>query len=323
MSNDLKGYVNPQLLITTSALGDRLAAGSEAPVVLDLRPAELFAVGHIPGAVHLDLFGVSLIDTDPAPLAAFLWMIGHLLASRGVDPERTVVVYDEKSGMRAARAFWLLEYFGHPDVSQLDGGFGAWEREGRHVSRDAVTPKSSDWAVGRSDERLATWRDLRDRLDAADVAVLDTRTDGEYCGTTVRAKRGGRHPGRGPHRVDTQPRRRRRLQAGGRAETDIRERWGHPGQGSDQLLSGRLPRGAQLPGAAAAWLYPCSQLHRFLEGVGGPGGPADRDPEPTLASLRASCRQTLRALVGEHEESRAPASRLLEKTLPLSGRGSG
>ena len=195
MSNDLKGYVNPQLLITTSALGDRLAAGSEAPVVLDLRPAELFAVWHIPGAVHLDLFGVSLIDTDPAPLAAFLWMIGHLLASRGVDPERTVVVYDEKSGMRAARAFWLLEYFGHPDVSQLDGGFGAWEREGRHVSRDAVTPKSSDWAVGRSDERLATWRDLRDRLDAADVAVLDTRTDGEYCGTTVRAKRGGAIPG--------------------------------------------------------------------------------------------------------------------------------
>ena len=28
-----------------------------------------------------------------------------------------------------------------------------------------------------------------------DVAVLDTRTDGEYCGTTVRAKRGGAIPG--------------------------------------------------------------------------------------------------------------------------------
>ncbi len=30
-------------------------------------------------------------------------MIGHLLASRSVDPERTVVVYDDRSGMRAAR----------------------------------------------------------------------------------------------------------------------------------------------------------------------------------------------------------------------------
>ena len=195
MSDNPKGYANPQLLITTSVLSDRLAASSEPLVLVDFRPAEVFAAGHIPGAVHLDLFGVSLIDTDPAPLSAFLWMIGHLFASRGVAPERTVVVYDERSGMRAARAFWFLEYFGHPDVRQLDGGFGAWEREGRQVSREAVSPKSSDWTVGRSDERLATWRCLRDRLGAADVAVLDTRSDGEYCGTTVRAKRGGAVPG--------------------------------------------------------------------------------------------------------------------------------
>ena len=196
MSDNPKDYVNPQLLITTSALSDRLtAAGSEPPVLLDLRPAEVFAAGHIPGAIHLDLFGVSLIDTEPAPLSAFLWMIGHLVASRGVDPERTVVVYDDRSGMRAARAFWFLEYFGHPDVRQLDGGFVAWEREARQVSRDAVSPTRSSWPVGRSDERLATWKLLRDRLEATDIAVLDTRSDGEYCGTTVRAKRGGAIPG--------------------------------------------------------------------------------------------------------------------------------
>ena len=195
MSDNPKNYVNPQLLITASALSDRLVAGVEPPVLLDLRPAEVFATGHIPGAVHLDLFGVSLIDTDPAPLSAFLWMIGHLFASRGVDPARTVVVYDERSGMRAARAFWFLEYFGHPDVRQLDGGFGAWERDARQVSCDAVSPKGSGWAVGRSAERLATWTHLRDRLHATDVAVLDTRSDGEYHGTTIRAKRGGAVPG--------------------------------------------------------------------------------------------------------------------------------
>ena len=195
VSDNPKGYANPHLLITTAALSERLVAGSKRPVLLDLRPAEAFAAGHIPGAVHLDLFGVSLIDTDPAPLAAFMWMIGHLLASRGVDPTRPVVVYDAWSGVRAARAFWFLEYFGHPDARQLDGGFGAWERERRPLSRDAASPKSSGWTVGHSDERLATWRDLRDRLDAADVTVLDTRTDGEYRGTMVRAKRGGAVPG--------------------------------------------------------------------------------------------------------------------------------
>ena len=48
-----------------------------------------------------------------------------------------IVVYDDQSGIRAARAFWFLEYFGHPSVRLLDGGFGAWTREGFPVSRQA------------------------------------------------------------------------------------------------------------------------------------------------------------------------------------------
>ncbi len=43
------------------------ALWDRTPVLLDLRPAEVSAAGHIPGAVHLNLFGVSLIDTDPGP----------------------------------------------------------------------------------------------------------------------------------------------------------------------------------------------------------------------------------------------------------------
>ena len=200
-----KGYANPELLIGPSELADRLGLGvpeattsgpgAQAPVVLDLRPAEAFAAGHIPGAAHLDLFGLSLIDTDPAPLAAFLWMIAHLLTSRGVDAGRPVVVYDEQSGIRAARAFWFLEFFGHPDARLLDGGFGAWERAGLPATRDAEAPAKGTWEVGRDDTRLATWRQVSERLDRADVAILDTRSDEEYCGTLVRARRGGAIPG--------------------------------------------------------------------------------------------------------------------------------
>ena len=139
MANNPKGYANPHLLIEPAELSG-LLAGPDAPLVLDLRPAEAYAAGHLPGAVHLDLFGISLIDTDPAPLKAFLWILEHLLASRGVTASRPVVVYDEKSGMRAARAFWALEYFGHEHTRMLDGGFGAWHAGGfpvRHGASDS------------------------------------------------------------------------------------------------------------------------------------------------------------------------------------------
>src|SRR5262245_485110 len=116
-----KGYANPDLLITTEALVEQL--DDRSMLIIDLRPPEAFAAGHVPHAVHLDLFGISLTDTDPAPLKSFLWIIEHLLASRGVDADRSIVIYDEQSGIRAARAFWFLEYFGHTRTRMLDGGF--------------------------------------------------------------------------------------------------------------------------------------------------------------------------------------------------------
>lgn len=194
MSSNPKGYRNPQLLVDPEALASALA-GPAAPLVLDLRPADAYAAGHVPTAVHLDLFGVSLIDTDPAPLRAFLWILEHLLASRGVSASRSIVVYDDKSGMRAARAFWALEYFGHERTQMLDGGFGAWEAQGLMVSHEPTAPTGTEWTGTPVADRLATYRDVLENLGRDDVVVLDTRSDGEYAGTTVRAARGGCIPG--------------------------------------------------------------------------------------------------------------------------------
>ena len=198
MVDNAKGYGHPELVILPTDLAERLGLTGEPPrpmVLIDLRPTEMFAAGHIPGAAHLDLFGLSLIDTDPATLDAFLWMIAHLLTSRGATDERTVVVYDEHSGIRAARAFWFLEFFDHPDARVLDGGFHAWQRERFIVTREAQAPERGTWAVGRMNGRIATWRDVHATLGTADTVMLDTRSDGEYYGNTVRAKRGGAIPG--------------------------------------------------------------------------------------------------------------------------------
>lgn len=192
----MKGYSNPGLLISAEELSKTLAdAGAKQPLILDLRPPDAYAAGHLPGALHLDLFGVSLIDTDPAPLKAFLWMIEHMFATRGVEPSTPVVVYDDQSGIRAARAFWFLEHFGHPSVRVLDGGFGAWTRAALPVTRDAAPAAVSDWKGSREEATIATWREVKAAIGQSDSVIVDARTDGEYCGTTVRAARGGAVPG--------------------------------------------------------------------------------------------------------------------------------
>jgi len=164
-------------------------------LVIDVRPADQFARGQVPGAVHLDLWGVSLIDTSDAPLKAFMWMIGHLFGLRGVTQDRAVVVYEHDSGIRAARAYWFLEYLGHPRAAILDGGFSGWVRNGRPVSIDPAAPVPTDW-IGEPDaSKLATWRQVRDRLGDPATTILDTRSEAEFFGEMVRARRGGSIPG--------------------------------------------------------------------------------------------------------------------------------
>ena len=200
---DSKGFDRPELLIAprelAGAIGLTGVAASPpfaaAPIIVDTRPAESFAQGHIPGAVHLDLWGFSLIDTDDAPRAAFLWMIHHVLEQRGISAARPVVVYDDTTGMRAARVFWFLEYFGHPDARVLDGGFEAWLDAKLAVTRDASLPKAVEWQASPVAGRAASRHDVLRRLESPDAVILDTRSDDEYTGRVARAKRGGAIPG--------------------------------------------------------------------------------------------------------------------------------
>ena len=192
----MKGFANEHLLVTPKVLSDMISgAGARRPLILDMRPPEEYTAGHIPGARHLDLWGVSLIDTDPAPLKAFMWMIEHLFQTHGVQASTPVVVYDEQSGIRAARAFWFLEYFGHASVRLLDGGFSAWTGGGFEVTRDSSPPPKSEWTGKRQEHTIATHKEVRQAIRTAGAVVLDTRNDAEYTGTLVRAKRGGAIPG--------------------------------------------------------------------------------------------------------------------------------
>jgi thiosulfate/3-mercaptopyruvate sulfurtransferase len=186
-------YAREMLLTTVAELQSKLGAPNLC--VIDVRPAEDYARGHIPGASHFDLFGLSLIDTSEAPLKAFMFMIHHVLELRGVNESKEVVFYEDNSGMRAARGLWFLEYYGHPSVKMLDGGFKAWQAAGAPVTTEAAAPKTATFRVSERRDVLATADDVLRSLGKSEIAILDTRSAGEYYGTHVRAARGGAIPG--------------------------------------------------------------------------------------------------------------------------------
>lgn len=104
------------------------------PLVLDVRwtlggPSGLadYRRGHVPGARFVDLDRE--LSAPPGPGRHPLPDPAQFQAAmrrHGVTATRRVVTYDAGSGVSAARAWWVLRYFGHPDVGMLDGGFAAW-----------------------------------------------------------------------------------------------------------------------------------------------------------------------------------------------------
>lgn len=187
-----KAFAVPDLLWDVAELQSRL--GRSGLKVLDVRVGEDYAMGHIPGAVHFSVYGVNTYDTDEAPLKSFTHMWAFLLGLRGISADETIIVYDDISGMSAARAFWFLEYLGHGDVHLLDGGFNAWRAAGLEIARDAQAPKATSFRYDTVRDRVATYRDMRDAIDDCDKVILDTRSEKEWLGIDKRAARGGTIP---------------------------------------------------------------------------------------------------------------------------------
>jgi thiosulfate/3-mercaptopyruvate sulfurtransferase len=195
------GFPEQRYLIGARDLGERL----DAVTLLDLRPAEDFALGHIPGSRHLDLYGVSLNDSSEAPLNAFLAIFRVLFGARGVSLDKPAVIYDHESGERAARAVWLLAVLGHPDVQLLDGGTQAWTAAGGELVQVKEAPAPADPAKapptappfrGKIDlGLLATRFDVHEAIGDESKVILDVRRESEYRGTEKRARRVGTIPG--------------------------------------------------------------------------------------------------------------------------------
>jgi thiosulfate/3-mercaptopyruvate sulfurtransferase len=69
------------------------------------------------------------------------------MRTAGVSGDRPVVVYDAGPSVAAARAWWLLRYFGHPEVGVLDGGFGGWRAAGLPIERGEAAAEPGDFVA--------------------------------------------------------------------------------------------------------------------------------------------------------------------------------
>ena len=94
---------------------------------------EVWAEGHIPGAVYFDIDAIKAGNTDLPHMLPDPIVFSSRVRKLGIGDGNRVIVYDGNNYCASARVWWMLRVMGHEDVKVLDGGFAAWLAEGGEV----------------------------------------------------------------------------------------------------------------------------------------------------------------------------------------------
>lgn len=148
--------------------------------------AQIYAKGHLPGAHHAHLER-DLSDMTQPGQGRHPWprspAFARTLARWGVAAATQVVAYDADNGMYAARAWCLLQMFGHARVAVLDGGLKAWQAAGLPI--DTHTPPLHDdieaYPGDFDQARLFDHDDVAAHVEHGGLLV-DARAPERFCG---------------------------------------------------------------------------------------------------------------------------------------------
>ncbi|WP_245720645.1 sulfurtransferase [Microbulbifer yueqingensis] len=148
---------------------------------------EQFAEAHIPGAhyasLHRDLsapvqeFGGRHPLPSPAQFQSYARRIG-------INSDSHVITYDDQRLAFAARAWWLLRYFGHRQVSILNGGYRAWRDAGLAVEAGSpqTVPPTGNFIASPDPGAIAEHKEISSGLGQHEWQLVDARDPARFQG---------------------------------------------------------------------------------------------------------------------------------------------
>lgn len=183
------------LLVEADVLQTHL--GEKNLLIVDLGKGDLYARGHVPGAVFLDYNRIVRTEKPVGGLLPDENRLSEVLSEIGLTNQTHVVAYDDEGGGKAARLLWTLEALGHHHYSLLNGGLHAWANEGHPLTQEQGTPTPSRYHARLRDEcEAVVHREfILKHLNAPNIALLDARSSAEFNGEKLFAARGGHIPG--------------------------------------------------------------------------------------------------------------------------------
>jgi thiosulfate/3-mercaptopyruvate sulfurtransferase len=162
---------------------------------------EAYGEGHIPGAVGWN-WTTQLQDQTRRDILS-KEDIEALLGASGISNDTHVVLYGDNNNWFAAYALWLLELYGHTNVSLMDGGRVKWLADDRPTTTEAPSVSAASYSASDADPALRAVRDeVLAAVGGSATQLVDVRSPAEFNGEIIAppgmsetAQRAGHIPG--------------------------------------------------------------------------------------------------------------------------------
>ncbi|MEZ4501957.1 MAG: sulfurtransferase [Dehalococcoidia bacterium] len=187
-------------LVTADWVAEHAGDANVRLVEVDV-DTEAYAEGHIEGAIAWN-WTTQLQDQQRRDILTREG-VEALLGASGIANDTHVVLYGDNNNWFAAYALWLLELYGHDNVSLMDGGRVKWLAENRPTTKSVPSYAATTYKADAADPALRAKRD--DIIEVArhgGVQLIDVRSPAEFTGEVIAppgmsetAQRGGHVPG--------------------------------------------------------------------------------------------------------------------------------
>ena len=172
--------------------------GHELLRIVDLSRSSVFEQIHVPHALHVKPAQLVRTEENATGLLPDEQSLQALVDYLKISPNHHVVVYDDEGGAWAGRLIWNLHCLGFYNVSLLNGGIHAWLGAEYPTSSEVEAFQTPSTSVMVDLSHLENFRidydTLKQKIENQSVQVWDCRTEDEYTGLRMTARRGGHIP---------------------------------------------------------------------------------------------------------------------------------
>ena len=196
----MQTYAHPETLVSTAWTAEHATDPSIHIVEVDV-DTKAYQEGHVPGAIAW-AWTSQLCDTVRRDILS-KQQFQELMASSGIAPETTLVIYGDNNNWFAAWAFWQAKIYGHRDVRLVNGGRKKWIAEGRELSTEVPSIKPTTYKAAEPDLSLRAFLpQVQAAVSARSAGLVDVRSPQEFSGEILAppglpetCQRGGHIPG--------------------------------------------------------------------------------------------------------------------------------